>query len=70
MRKIIVQTLKRIGKLNVNLYFKKYSVVKLVTTHIFSIYSLFIQSLIFELKIINKIFLIVQSQYFFKHKLQ
>ena len=56
MRKIIVQTLKNIGKLNIKLYFKKYSVVKLVTTHVFSIYSLFIQSLLFELKIINKKF--------------
>ena len=48
---------KMIGKLNVvKPYFKKYSIVKLVTTHIFSIYSLFIQSLLFELKIINKKF--------------
>ena len=36
MGKIIVQTLRKIGKLNViKLNFKKYSVVKLATTHIF-----------------------------------
>ena len=46
---------KKIGILNVvKLYFKKYCVVKLVTTEIFFIYSLFIQSLLFELKIIKK----------------
>ena len=43
--KCIVQTLRKIGKLNfVKLYFKKFSVVKLVTAHIFSIYNFFYKS--------------------------
>ena len=43
--KSIVQTLRKIGKLNFGkLYLKKFSVVKLVTAHIFSIYSFFIKS--------------------------
>ena len=43
MGKIIVQTLQEIGELNVvKLYFKKYSVVRLVTIHIF-FYLQFVQ---------------------------
>ena len=55
MQKSIVQMLRKIGKLNfVKVGFKKYSVIKLNTAHIFSICSFFIQSLVFEVKIINK----------------
>ena len=71
MRKSIVQTVRNIGKLNVvKLYFKKYNVIKLVTTHIFSIYSFFIESLVFEIKIINKKNFFDQNHYFVKHKLR
>ena len=72
MRKSIVQTVRNIGKLNVvKLYFKKYNVIKLVTTHIFFyLQFFFIESLVFEIKIINKKNFFDQNHYFVKHKLR